>query len=361
MKKVASILLVLLLAFVAISLVACQKENHVKSFKEKIDSVNNYTVKIELNDPKTNESLDFLFKVDGDIVYYSMADYDDDYVGYQETVGDVVYTYYQKQDGSWYKNGSCLGEQVVLEDIDLTQIKAVFEMALDYNNYQKASGSIYQQKSDVSFDFLSDVQISFRGENCTLNGVVTFEDYYVDLTVIFYDVDTTLVTLPQTHPVDDFDAMLNVKNYLATMTKTTATETETYSIAVDGNKYCLITADQINYFDTGYTKYMQKDGKWYECISHYYPLFYLPTYSVFFNTSNYQAVEGQMGVYQQKANEQIYDSVQANDYVTNVKLTLTEDGCIIEYNFDDGFYTIVITDVLTTTVELPTPDETIYY
>ena len=362
MKKFVSILLVLLFAFSLVALSACQTGNDIENFKKKFDSANSFTAEIKVTIPENNVSQDFVFQVDGNMIYYYLKGHQNTQFGYLEISGDVVYTYQQTDDGKWYKVGSSVSDQAIWGDIDLAEIEEVYGKVLDYHYYDKIGRGIYKQKEFYSFGYLSNVQIRFTNKKCTIGCVVAVPNNpNVNLVIDLYNIDTTTVTMPETHPIDDFDAKIQVGNFVVMVTKTTGTGTKRYSISVDGDKYRIEQDGEVLYCETGYKLYLEKDGVWYKYVSYSFCFYYLPTFSIFFNVDDYEEVEGQPGVYQQKAGKQIYDSVETQEYVTNVKLTLTENGCTIEYTVGNAFYTIVISDMFTTTVELPIADQVRYY
>ena len=191
MKKIVSLLLTLVLCFsMLLTLTSCFFKHPIENFAEKMAKANNYQISITLSDVPLLGTFTITEKVDGNITYTPAVLFDGEC--YTETVGNVVYTYTQNEDGTWTKSQS--------ETDDSSSVWSDDNMNDLFNpdNFEKVKGekNTYKQKAGVVFDTMDDVVIVVTDESCTINMSMVVDGLTCGVKIVISKLGAIDLTLP---------------------------------------------------------------------------------------------------------------------------------------------------------------------
>ena len=139
----------------------------------------------------------YTMKIDGDKAYYADSETEPYYTELKED--GYLYTYTKTADG-WVSD---YGRYVP----DTSDSDPLAEYALDelFNgkNYEYSREyKVYMARSDVDISFdgieLRKIELALKGGNCTINASTTVEGVPAKVEMVFKNIGSTVVTIPET-------------------------------------------------------------------------------------------------------------------------------------------------------------------
>ena len=177
------------------ALSACNSVTKIDDFREKLETAESleFSVSMEALDMEYS----YTMKIDGNKAYYVDSETEPYYTELKED--GYLYTYTKTADG-WVSD---YGKYVP----DTSDNDPLAEYALDelFNgkNYEYSREyKVYMARSDVDISFdgieLRKIELALKGGNCTINASTTVEGVPAKVEMVFENIDSTVVTIPET-------------------------------------------------------------------------------------------------------------------------------------------------------------------
>ena len=195
MKKLSVILMIAVVIAMSFALAACNSVTKIDDFKEKIENAE--SIELSFSVEALGMEYSYTMKIDGDKAYYADSETEPYYTEIKED--GYLYTYTKTADG-WVSD---YGKYVP----DTSDNDPLAEYALDelFNgkNYEYSREyKVYMARSDVDISFdgieLRKIELALKGGNCTINASTTVEGVPAKVEMVFKNIDSTVVTIPET-------------------------------------------------------------------------------------------------------------------------------------------------------------------
>ena len=195
MKKLSVILMIAVVIAMSFALAACNSVTKIDDFKEKIENAE--SIELSFSVEALGMEYSYTMKIDGDKAYYADSETEPYYTEIKED--GYLYTYTKTADG-WVSD---YGRYVP----DTSDNDPLAEYALDelFNgkNYEYSREyKVYMARSDVDISFdgieLRKIELALKGGNCTINASTTVEGVPAKVEMVFKNIDSTVVTIPET-------------------------------------------------------------------------------------------------------------------------------------------------------------------
>ena len=188
MKKLSVILTIAVVIAMSFALSACNSVTKIDDFREKLETAESleFSVSMEALDMEYS----YTMKIDGNKAYYVDSESEPYYTELKDD--GYLYTYTKTADG-WVSD---YGRYVP----DTSDNDPLAEYALDelFNgkNYEYSREyKVYMARSDADISF--DGILTLKGGNCTISASTTVEGVPAKVEMVFKNIDSTTVNLPE--------------------------------------------------------------------------------------------------------------------------------------------------------------------
>lgn len=210
MKKITLFLLFSVLLLTCFMLIACNEKTSpvdIDEFYDVFADAESVEFGMELNSSDSNMVM--LVKIENDkSFYYEKSAYfgetTEEFSNYTGYEGDYLYTYSQKNDGTWerdyghyapennYNTENALGNYTFLTELFNGKN---YEYSKDYHLFLgRANLTITDEESGLT---LSDIELELKEGNCTINSKATMDGYSMDFKFYVKNLNSTKVDLPE--------------------------------------------------------------------------------------------------------------------------------------------------------------------
>ena len=196
MKKLSVILTIAIFIAMSFALSACNSVTKIDDFREKLETAESleFSVSMEALDMEYS----YTMKIDGNKAYYVDSESESYYTELKDD--GYLYTYTKTADGWVSDYGRYVPE--TSEDADPLAEYAVEELFNGKNYEYSREYKVYMARSDADISFdgitLKKIELTLKGGNCTISASTTVEGVPAKVEMVFKNIDSTVVTIPET-------------------------------------------------------------------------------------------------------------------------------------------------------------------
>ena len=195
MKKLSVILMIAVVIAMSFALAACNSVTKIDDFKEKIENAE--SIELSFSVEALGMEYSYTMKIDGDKAYYADSETEPYYTELKED--GYLYTYTKTADGWVSDYGRYVSDT---SDSDPLAEYALDELFNGKNYEYSREYKVYMARSDVDISFdgieLRKIELALKGGNCTINASTTVEGVPAKVEMVFKNIDSTVVTIPET-------------------------------------------------------------------------------------------------------------------------------------------------------------------
>ena len=195
MKKLSVILMIAVVIAMSFALAACNSVTKIDDFKEKIENAE--SIELSFSVEALGMEYSYTMKIDGDKAYYADSETEPYYTEIKED--GYLYTYTKTADGWVSDYGRYVSDT---SDNDPLAEYALDELFNGKNYEYSREYKVYMARSDVDISFdgieLRKIELALKGGNCTINASTTVEGVPAKVEMVFKNIDSTVVTIPET-------------------------------------------------------------------------------------------------------------------------------------------------------------------
>ena len=195
MKKLSVILMIAVVIAMSFALAACNSVTKIDDFKEKIENAE--SIELSFSVEALGMEYSYTMKIDGDKAYYVDSESEPYYTELKED--GYLYTYTKTADGWVSDYGRYVSDT---SDNDPLAEYALDELFNGKNYEYSREYKVYMARSDVDISFdgieLRKIELALKGGNCTINASTTVEGVPAKVEMVFKNIDSTVVTIPET-------------------------------------------------------------------------------------------------------------------------------------------------------------------
>ena len=195
MKKLSVILMLAIFIAMSFALAACNSVTKIDDFREKLETAESleFSVSMEALDMEYS----YTMKIDGNKAYYVDSETEPYYTEIKED--GYIYTYTRTADGWVSDYGRYVSDT---SDNDPLAEYALDELFNGKNYEYSREYKVYMARSDADISFygieLRKIELVLKGGNCTINASTTVEGVPAKVEMVFKNIDSTVVTIPET-------------------------------------------------------------------------------------------------------------------------------------------------------------------
>ena len=195
MKKLSVILMIAIFIAMSFALSACNSVTKIDDFKEKIENAE--SIELSFSVEALGMEYSYTMKIDGDKAYYADSETEPYYTELKED--GYLYTYTKTADGWVSDYGRYVSDT---SDNDPLAEYALDELFNGKNYEYSREYKVYMARSDADISFdgieLRKIELALKGDNCTINASTTVEGVPAKVEMVFKNIDSTVVTIPET-------------------------------------------------------------------------------------------------------------------------------------------------------------------
>lgn len=195
MKKLSVILMIAVVIAMSFALAACNSVTKIDDFKEKIENAE--SIELSFSVEALDMEYSYTMKIDGNKAYYVDSESEPYYTELKDD--GYLYTYTKTADGWVSDYGRYVSDT---SDNDPLAEYALDELFNGKNYEYSREYKVYMARSDVDISFdgieLRKIELALKGGNCTINASTTVEGVPAKVEMVFKNIDSTVVTIPET-------------------------------------------------------------------------------------------------------------------------------------------------------------------